>query len=160
MNLFIFVLIYLLYYFYQDIKKESFTSKIHNFNKNDLYHNIMDTHFTTDIYKNKHKLKKCCKNDCKAKAKYIGKDCDKNKKNALDNVNDQFKLQYTKEEFEKLKEKAEKYYGSAKNELDLRKIKLELKNLKDTSDEYNEIVNDTSYVIPGVKINLYPISVN
>jgi hypothetical protein len=178
MKLIILVLICLLYYFILHSKekenfvnitfpgnkikviKEDFISKNNYFIENELYNFIISTHFTTDYYKMKHELKKCCTGDCKAYVQYLSKNCEENKIKALEMLNKQFNLAFKMEEFNRLVREAEEYYGSAENELDLRKIKLVLNDLKDDTSVYKNILNDTSYIIPGIKKNLYPISVN
>ena len=182
MKLFIIVLICLFYYLIINFnKKEKFNNKIiventpivekmeekqdvkeekHYFNRTDLFHFIMNTHFTTDIYKMKHKLKECCDDDCRAYAKYLTDNCEENKREAMEMLNKNFNLSFTEKEFNQLVKEAEEYYGSAENELDLRKIKLVLNKLTDDTDEYKKIIKDTSYMIKGGSENLYPISVN
>lgn len=142
------------------VKKEHFISKNNYFIENELYNFIISTHFTTDNYKMKQELKKCCTGDCKAYVQYLSNKCEENKRKALEMLNKQFNLAFTMEEFNRLVKEAEEYYGSAKNELDLRKIKLVLNDLKDDTLVYKNILNDTSYITPGIKKNLYPISVN
>lgn len=149
----ILLLIISLLYFIK--KREPF---INTFNKNKLYNKIVDKHFTTDHYINKQRLKKCCDKNCKAKAKYMTKNCDKNKKDAKMNLKTQFELPFDEKEFKNILEESEKHYGNAKNELDLRYIKLDV---PDDTNVYNKIINDNkSYVIPGNRLNLYPIFVN
>lgn len=149
----ILLLIISLLYFIK--KREPF---INTFNKNKLYNKIVDKHLTTDHYINKQRLKKCCDKNCKAKANYMTKNCDKNKKESNINLKDQFNLPFDEKEFKNILDKSEKHYGNAKNELDLRYIKLDIPN---DTNVYNKIINDNrSYVIPGNRPNLYPIFVN
>lgn len=139
------------------MKIEGFTPK---FTKNKLFYDIIDRHFDTDIYKNKKKLKKCCKKNCKAKAQYMTEDCKSNKLSAKRILKKNYKPIFTKNEFEKLTKMKEEKYKKVKNELDLSKIKLKLNSIPEGSQVYENIITDTSYVVPGGKKNLYPISVN
>lgn len=177
MKLILLVLISLLYYLYLvSKKKESFNNKktvnlpntkpnniLSNnnyFNENKLFNFIINTHFTTDFYNIKHKLKKCSNTNDNAYVIYLSNNCEENKRKAIEMLNSQFNLSFTEKEFNQLVKAAEEYYGSAKNELDLRKIKLVLNNLTDDKKAYKKMTKDTSYVIPGLKKNFYPISVN
>ena len=139
------------------MKIEGFTPK---FTKNKLHNDIMNRHYDTDIYDNKVKLKKCCNNNCKGNALYMNKNCKTNKITARRNLRNNYKPIFTKKEFERIRKKKEEKYKKVKNELDLSRIKLELKNLPEDGKAYQEIIKDTSYVTPGGTKNLYPISVN
>ena len=179
MKIILLVIISLLYYLYLvSRKEETFDNKnivnspntntkpnniLRNnsyFNENELFKFIINNHFTTDFYDKKHKLKKCSNENDNAYVMYLSNNCEENKRKAIEMLNSQFNLSFTEKEFNKLVKAAEEYYGSAKNELDLRKIKLVLNKLTDDTNSYKKILKDTSYVVPGIKKNFYPISVN
>jgi hypothetical protein len=89
----------------------------------------------------------CCIENCDTKPQYLSENCEENLNNAKEDFNKYFDLQFTDDEFGKLKDKLEEKYSKVYNELDLTQVKLDFGELDEST--VNKIINDTTYEIPG-----------
>ena len=95
----------------------------------------------------------CCLENCDTKPQYLSKNCEKNLNDSRNYFNKYFDLQFTEDEFKKLKDELEDKYSKVYNEIDLTKIKLDFGELDEST--VNKIINDTTYEIPGELEYLY-----